>query len=117
MKRPAPARLAGLSEVSEAMWQAEQARFREVLERQRAIEAAISRLDTLLKRRFDPEAAEGDPAILASAEIAWRRWGNAERDKLLRDLARIRAESADQRDRMKRTFGRYDVLRQLTGKR
>ena len=117
MKRPPPARLAELSEVSEAMWQAEQARFRDVLERQRVVEAAIGRLDSLLKSGFDPETAEGDPAVLASAEITWRRWGATEREKLLRDLAKIRAESADQRDRMKRTFGRYDVLRQLAGKR
>ncbi len=110
------ARIRDLVDLTEMAWQAKQAELKSIRRREQVVRAALEALDHRMRTAFRPEEECGDTALLAQADMNWQRWTERERARLNTDLARILAEAADAKARIKQTFGRHQVMQKLVGK-
>ncbi|WP_333683177.1 hypothetical protein [Pontibaca methylaminivorans] len=100
-------RLRQLGAVTEALYMDEHRRIQEILAREAALQASISRLRA-------QSSHYGDRQMQAiGADLAWEAW----RDRSLRDLgmelAQVRAQKLAALDRLRGAFGRNEAVRQL----
>lgn len=110
------ARLSELSALTEAEFQARQARMTRLRLREQAIR------DTM--RKIEADRAEqlaglhlADPAVRAGAVLAWETWVEQRQKALTLDLARLRVEMAEAKEALARSFGRDTALKAMIGRR
>ena len=101
-----PARLAGLKEVLEAAFQAEQARLAEVSGR---IEAVRAQLDALHRPPVPEAGQEGSATAMAGANMRWRTWVEQRRRRLNEELARLLQEKEARRADLAAAFGKLQA--------
>ncbi len=107
-----PRDLARLKALADTVYEAELAKMRGNRAAAAAVEAEVADVRQSRRDRADARRAldAPDPAQLASADLHWDRWTDAQLFRLQSQRARLEAEAAKMRAGTRRAFGRRQAL-------
>lgn len=101
-------RIRQLGAVTEALYMHEHRQIQEILEREAALQASITRLRAQSSHYSDRQMQ----AI--GADMAWEAWRDRSLRELGMELAQVRARKLEALDQLRGAFGRNEAVRQLT---
>lgn len=107
------ARLLALRRVTEAAWQAEQARIAGIAAEEAALRRRIAALESGRRDRHQDLARGPDAARLAGADPLWESWVDGRRAELVAELARLLARKDQAQRHLARAFGRKEAAGQI----
>jgi hypothetical protein len=104
--------LARLKQLADTVYEAELAKMRGNRAAAAAVQAEVAAVRQSRRDRADERRALDvpDPAQLASADLHWDRWTDAQLFRLQSERARLEAEAAKMRAGTRRAFGRRQAL-------
>lgn len=107
-----PRDLARLKALTDTVYEAELAKMRGNRAAAAAVEAEVASVRQSRRDRACERRALGapDPAQLASADLHWDRWTDAQLFRLQSERARLEAEAAKMRAGARLAFGRRQAL-------
>lgn len=108
--------LAQLRTLTEAKWNAEQAKLAKLLQREAEVAQQMSDLVVDRGRSSQAPRVAGDAALRAGADVRWHRWIDSRRELLGQELAQIRAQKEYQISALRVAFGRHQVVERLMNK-
>ncbi|WP_113912199.1 hypothetical protein [Roseovarius dicentrarchi] len=102
-----------LKQVTEAAYQAEQAKLQDILQQEGDLRQALAELDDRRSsaQSLPPDQLAAPRAI--GADLLWQGWAQRTRQDLNMRLARVLVSKADRMAAMTRAFGRAEVVKSL----
>ncbi len=104
--------MAALAELADARFRAEQGKLAAIRRRMGEVETQLAELARARSGR--PALAPNDPAARAGADLKWQSWIETRLKALNMELARLRAQEAEERARLAKLFGQSVAAQRLS---
>ncbi|MFV0360127.1 hypothetical protein [Tropicimonas sp.] len=105
--------LSRLQQIAEAVWLGKSQDLRRKAAEEREVACKLASLADGKRISIANLSAAGSDGAQLAATARWMRWAERERQRLNRELARLRAEKLDVQQRARASFGRNSAVEKL----
>ena len=105
--------LRDMVELTGALYRAEQAKMRDLIEKENKLRGALSKLEANRKAALALPATDLQPIRQIGADILWQGWVGRNREDLNRQLALCLAHKARIVSGLKRAYGKHSAAKDL----
>lgn len=103
-----------LARLTDAVYQADLSKLRELQERERNIRAHLQDLDDQIREALESAVSQDPDWRAIGADQAWRTWLARRRSTVNMELARTLAQKSEALARVRRSFARNQVTGELS---